>query len=128
MTNAKIQKNEFFSFGVNGSTRPSVSPWVSYVWSNEKLTVNAYVNGGYSIWKGEAFSDQSLFDGAGMLANHEIDTSRYGNKSYSTGGYFSLDYEIDTANSLNIWVSGWPNWGKNTNYTSMYREQFLPDS
>jgi outer membrane receptor protein involved in Fe transport len=128
VTNAKIQKNEFFSFGVNGSTRPSVSPWVSYVWSNEKLTVNAYVNGGYSIWKGEAFSDQSLFDGAGMLANHEIDTSRYGNKSYSTGGYFSLDYEIDTANSLNIWVSGWPNWGKNTNYTSMFREQFLPDS
>jgi len=128
VTNAKIQKNEFFSFGVNGSTRPSVSPWVSYVWSNEKLTVNAYVNGGYSIWKGDAFSEQSLYDGGGMLANHEIDTSRYGNKSYSTGGYFSLDYEIDTANSLNIWVSGWPNWGKNTNYTSMFREQFLPDS
>ena len=128
VTNAKIQKNEFFSFGVNGSTRPSVSPWMSYVWSNDKLTVNAYVNGGYSIWKGNMFSDQSLFNEAGMLANHEIDTSRYGNKSYSTGGYFSLDYEIDTANSLNIWFSGWPNWGKNTNYTSMYREEFLPDS
>ena len=50
VTNAKVQRNEFFSFGVNGSTRPSVTPWFSYVWSNEKLTVNAYLNGGYSIW------------------------------------------------------------------------------
>ena len=48
VTNAKIQKNEFFSFGVNGSTRPSVSPWMSYVWSNDKLTFNAYINRGYS--------------------------------------------------------------------------------
>ena len=128
VTNAKIQKNEFVSFGVNASTRPSVTPWVSYVWSNDKLTFNAYVNGGYSIWKGHMFSDQSLFTESGALANHEIDTVRYGSKNYSTGGYFSLDYEIDTSNSLNVWVSGWPSWGNNTNNTSMFREEFLPDT
>ena len=128
VTNAKVQKNEFFSFGVNGSTRPSVSPWMSYVWSNDKLTVNAYINGGYSIWKGNMFSDQSLFNEAGMLASHEIDTSRYGNKSYSAGGYFSLDYEIDTSNSLNVWISGWPNWGETNNHTSMWRDEFLPNT
>ena len=128
VTNAKIQKNEFFSFGVNGSTRPSVSPWMSYVWSNDKLTFNAYVNGGYSIWKGSRFSDQSLFNEAHQLANHEIDTSIYSNKGYNTGGYFSLDYEIDTANSINVWFSGWPNWGRNTNSMSVLREEFLPDS
>ncbi len=126
VTNAKVQKNEFFSFGVNGSTRPSVSPWVSYVWSNDKLTFNAYINGGYSIWKGNMVTDQTLFNQPGIPANHEIDSSNYSNKSYSTGGYFSIDYEIDTANSLNIWLSGWPNWGKNTNDISMFREEFLP--
>ena len=128
VTNAKIQKNEFFSFGVNGSTRPSVSPWMSYVWSNDKLTFNAYINGGYSIWKGNLFSEQSLFTEAHQLANHEIDTSIYSNKGYNTGGYFSLDYEIDTANSINVWFSGWPNWGRNTNSMSVFREEFLPDS
>lgn len=128
VTNAKIQKNEFFSFGVNGSTRPSVSPWLSYVWSNDKLTINAYVNGGYSIWKGNTFSDQSLFTESGMLASHEIDTSRYNNKGFNTGGYFSLDYEIDTSNSINIWLSGWPNWGSNTNSMSVFRNEFLPDT
>ncbi len=128
VTNAKVQKNEFFSFGVNGSTRPSVSPWMSYVWSNEKLTVNAYINGGYSIWKANQSSEKSLFNESHSLANHEIDSSSYDSRDYSTGGYFSLDYEIDTANSINFWFSGWPNWGKTTSYSSMFREEYLPDS
>ena len=128
VTNAKVQKNEFFSFGVNGSTRPSVTPWFSYVWSNEKLTVNAYVNGGYSIWKGNGNTDQSLFNENHLLANHEIDSNAYQSKSYNSGGYVSLDYEIDTANSLNFWVSGWPNWGRNSSDASSYREEFLDEN
>ncbi|MCR5014454.1 MAG: outer membrane beta-barrel protein [Bacteroidales bacterium] len=125
VTNAKVQKNEFFSFGVNGSTRPSVSPWMSYVWSNDKLTFNAYINGGYSIWKGNSSVDQTLFSNPQNPANHEIDSSRYQSNSYNTGGYFSLDYEIDTANSLNFWVSGWPNWSSSESNTHAFREEFL---
>ena len=119
VTNAKIQKNEFFSFGVNASTSPYIGPWASYVWSNDKLTFNAYINGGYGVWKGSRFSDQSLFNEAHQLANHEIDSSIYNNKGYNTGGYFSLDYEIDTANSINVWFSGWPNFGRTINSMSV---------
>ena len=128
VTNAKIQKNEFFSFGVNASTSPYIGPWASYVWSNDKLTFNAYINGGYGVWKGSRFSDQSLFNEAHQLANHEIDTSIYNNKGYNTGGYFSLDYEIDTANSINVWFSGWPNFGRTINSMSVHRDEFLPDT
>jgi outer membrane receptor protein involved in Fe transport len=127
VTNAKIQKNEFFSFGVNASTSPYVGPWASYVWSNEKLTVNAYVNGGYSVWKGRYSVDQSLFTDEGVLASHEIDSSKYNNPGYNAGGFFSLDYEIDTANSLNFWFSCWPSWGRSNGYTETKREEFLPD-
>ena len=127
VTNAKVQKNEFFSFGINAATNPFISPWVSYVWSNDKLTVNAYLNGRYSKWRGNAFSDQSLFDASGTLANHEIDSSLFDNKMYGAGGFFSVDYEIDTSNSLNVWVSGWPNWGGSTNNTSFFREEYLPN-
>ena len=126
VTNAKIQKNEFFSFGVNVSTHPYIDPWASYVWSNDKLTVNAYINGSYSDWKGHAFADQSLFDASGALANHEIDSTLFNNKMYGLGGFFSVDYEIDTANSLNVWLSGWPNWGDATNNTSFFRDEYLP--
>ena len=128
VTNAKVQKNEFVSFGVNMSTHPYIDPWVSYVWSNEKLTVNAYLNGSYSNWRGNAFSDQSLFDANGALANHETDSTYFKNKMYGAGGFFSLNYEIDTANSFNVWFSGWPNWGDNTNNTSFFREEFLPNA
>ena len=128
VTNAKVQKNEFVSFGVNVSTHPYIDPWVSYVWSNEKLTVNAYLNGSYSNWRGNAFSDQSLFDANGALANRETDSTYFKNKMYGAGGFFSLNYEIDTANSFNVWFSGWPNWGNNTNNTSFFREEFLPNA
>ena len=127
VTSAKIQKNEFVSFGVNVATSPYIDPWASYVWSNEKLTVNAYINGSYSNWRGNAFSDQSLFDANGALANHETDSSYFNNKMYGIGGYFSLDYEIDTSNSLNFWFSTWPNWGSNNNNTSFFREEYLPN-
>ena len=127
VTTAKIQKNEFFSFGVNASTQPYVGPWASYVWSNEKLTINAYISGGYSRWKGNNNIDQSLFNDEGLLASNEIDSSNYSSKTFNAGGFFSLDYEIDTANSLNLWVSCWPSWGNSTGYTMTRREEFLPD-
>ena len=127
VTNAKIQKNEFFSFGVNASTQPYIGPWMSYVWSNDKLTINAYINGGYSNWKGYNRVEQSLFTDEGLLVSHEIDSSNNSSKNFNTGGYFSLDYEIDTSNSLNLWVSSWPSWGKTNNYSMTGREEFLPD-
>lgn len=128
VTNAKVQKNEFFSFGVNGSTRPSVTPWMSYVWSNEKLTINAYINGGYALWKGNSFSDQSLYTANQILASHEIDTVAYQNKGFNGGGYVSLDYEIDTANSLSFWFNGFPNLGRNNSSSSSFREEFLDEN
>lgn len=127
VTNAKIQKNEFFSFGVNASTQPYIGPWMSYVWSNEKLTINAYINGGYSNWKGYNKTEQSLFNDEEFLVSHEIDSSNNSSKNFNTGGYFSLDYEIDTSNSLNLWVSCWPSWGNTTNYSMTKREEFLPN-
>ena len=128
VTNAKIQKNEFVSFGVNASTQPFISPWASYVWSNEKLTINAYINGGYSGWKGNNRVEQTLFNDEGLLASHEIDSSNNSTKNFNVGGFFSLDYEIDTANSLNFWLSCWPSWGNNNNYSMTSREEFLPDT
>ena len=128
VTNAKIQKNEFISFGVNASTQPYIAPWASYVWSNEKLTINAYINGGYSRWKGSNKVEQSLLNDEGLLASHEIDSSNNSTKDFNVGGFFSLDYEIDTANSLNFWFSCWPSWGNNNNYSMTSREEFLPDT
>ena len=51
VTNSKIKKNQFISFGARASSSPNVSPWASYVWANEKLSLNVFVNGSYSKWE-----------------------------------------------------------------------------
>ena len=48
MTSAHIKSNQFISFGVNGSNQPFVSPWVSYMWKKEKLSINLFASGRYS--------------------------------------------------------------------------------
>ena len=58
------------------------------------------------------------------MVSHEVDSSRNISKDYGGGGYFSLDYEIDTANSINVWFSGWPNWGDGSHTNSMLRKEF----
>ncbi len=128
VTNAKVQKNEFLSFGINGSSRPSVNPWISYVWSNNKLTVNAYINGGFSIWKNNSTSHQWLLNDANDTISYEFDTSFHKSKSFNTGGHLSLDYEIDSANSINIWASGWPNWYNSDNKVMQYREEYFDEN
>ena len=133
VTKAKVQKNEFFSFGVNGSTMPSLVPWMSYVWSNEKLTVNAYLNGGYFVQKRHYLSEQSLYTNGHSLANHETDSLMSIRKRYSLGCDLSLDYEIDTANSLSVWLMGWPDWNAGNEYYDAFRMQFedtqgMPDT
>ena len=127
VTNAKVQKNEFFSFGVNASTNPYIGPWASYVWSNDKLTVNAYLYGAYSVWKGRYDTDQTLFTEEGILANHEIESGKFENKDINSGGYLSVDYEMDTANSLNLWLGFWPNWMNQTSNVRIYRDESIPN-
>ena len=45
VTNQKITRNELLCLGVRATTMPNVSPWVSYVWANEKVDFNFYLNG-----------------------------------------------------------------------------------
>ena len=49
VTTTKVMKNQFISFGANASIKPYASPWISYVWSNEKLSFNIYSNFSYSM-------------------------------------------------------------------------------
>ena len=51
VTTSNIKKNSFVSFGIHGSSRPSVGPWVSYVWANEKWSLNLYAGMWYSPWR-----------------------------------------------------------------------------
>ena len=61
VTTTKVMKNQFISFGANASIKPYASPWISYVWSNEKLSINLYSNFSYSMDRYRNMSDITIF-------------------------------------------------------------------
>lgn len=108
VTTAKVNRNEFLSFGANANLRPQVSPWLSYVYANKKLSINAYLEYDYS----HTWNDQQSVV---TMLTPEGDTSSV--RSYTShsdyhrhGSYFYLGghYEFDTQRTLAFWVGAYP--------------------
>ena len=131
VTNAKVQKNQFISFGARGSSRPDVSPWMSYVYANEKISFNLYLNGNYNYNKSENNGySYSFRDNADHTALDTTTTTRYKgenkNNNYGGGFYMNLQYNIDTMNNVSVWVGGWPNWNSGESWQDYYRNEYSP--
>ena len=65
VTNQAVKRNELLCVGVRANTMPSVSPWLSYVWANEKVDFNVYLNGSYSQHNMESASGSTLLADGG---------------------------------------------------------------
>ena len=122
VTNNAVKRNEFVSFGLNASSRPEITPWVSYVFSNEKINFNIYANVGYD-------GRNMHGDGTTVMLDPHGDTVR--KESYSTisddrtintylGGH--LNYTINKCNDISAYFGTYPYWNKwfNTHTTSRY--------
>ncbi|MBR6049211.1 MAG: TonB-dependent receptor, partial [Bacteroidales bacterium] len=70
VTNQTVKRNEFLSLGFRANTMPSFSPWVSYVYANERFDMNIYVNANVAVHNMYSDGTSTLLDAAG-------DTSRY---------------------------------------------------
>ena len=130
VTNAKVQKNQFVSFGVNMSSQLDVSPWVSYVYANDKISFNLYLNGRYdnddSDQDGYSYSFKDSDINPGTLDT--TTTTRYkGNNdrdNYGGGFYMNFQYNIDTMNNVSVWMGGWPNWSNTDSWQDYYRNEY----
>lgn len=107
VTSAHIKKNHFISFGVNGATQPSVSPWVSYMWANEKLSVNVFANGRYSYSNSESFrqtwtrGDDTVNGGYDTLM-YQYDSSQSESRSYSGMIFMNVNYTVDSMTDVEV--------------------------
>lgn len=128
VTTTKVKKNQFVSFGANASIKPYVSPWVSYVWSNEKLSINLYSNFSYSLDKNYGMTDMTIYQPGAEgreAVSFERDSSNSRSNGYGAGIHFSIDYEIDSMNSLSFWSGFWPHWNDGRSYNEESLERFL---
>ena len=127
ITSAHISKNHFISFGVNGSNQPFVSPWLSYMWANDKLSVNVYASGRYS--KRETSSNSWTTKRDSLMNTVETDTTTSESESHNLNGNLSvnINYTIDTMTDLSAHANFNLGSYDGYNYSSNLRdERFQP--
>ena len=130
VTSAHIKKNHFISFGGHANQQPSINPWVSYMWANERLSVNLYGSFRYSKRENSANStavtraDNAAHDGYDTI---QADTSASSSWSKSYGGNLSLniDYQVDSMTDLSVWANGNYNGSDNWSGAEAIRNQIL---
>ena len=114
VTNQKITRNELLCLGVRATTMPNVSPWVSYVWANEKVDFNFYLNGSYSRHDGASEGTTTLLDDTGAVSRRQHFNTE--SKMPFWGGYagFNMNWKIDSTRNLAAWVGAYPYWDRNS--------------
>jgi outer membrane receptor protein involved in Fe transport len=104
ITTAKLKRNELLCVGLNANSKPQASPWVDYVWSNEKVRFKVFVGGDYDSYNGDASSDSRLLAPDSTLSS--IISTRGHSRNRTLNGNFGLDfdYNIDTNTLVNLWL------------------------
>lgn len=125
VTVSKIKKNSFVSFGLRGSSTPNVTPWVSYVWSDEKFSINLYANYSYSYFKMDKESTSTLFNNEGDTASIFASNIHRLDKTHRTGLYINGHYDFDTTNTLSFWAGTYPNFGKQGSANKMQHVEYI---
>lgn len=128
VTNSKIKKNQFLSFGVRASSSPNASPWVSYVWANEKLSLNLFLNGSYSQWRNYQSGYSTSFDNNLDTTNHTAYEGESFSNNYGGGFNINFDYNIDTMNSIGFWVGGWPQSHSSESFNETSRREYMQEA
>ena len=128
VTSAHVKSNQFVSFGVNGSNQPFVSPWISYMWKKEKLSVNLFVSGRFSNrndsiieWSMRRDLDSEIGDFDTIF--YESKLQKTDNRNKSGNIFMNIDYEIDSTSDLSVDGGGFYN--NNRSFSSRRTDQIF---
>lgn len=131
VTSAHIKSNQFVSFGVNGSNQPFISPWVSYMWAKEKLSINLFASGRYSFRDNstEGWSmrrQDAATEGEYDTTMYQTDTSRSSNRMLSGNVFMSVNYEIDSMQEISFDGGGFYNNNRSLSERNTMQQFYLP--
>lgn len=125
ITTSKIKKNSFLSFGARGSSTPSVTPFLSYVYANEKFSISTYLNYSYSINKNNSESFSTILTDEGDTSSTFHSINQFRQRDHSFGLYINGSYMPDTMNSLYFWAGTYPSFGGYTYLDSTYYREYI---
>ncbi len=135
VTSAHVKSNHFVSFGINGSNQPFISPWVSYMWTKEQLSINFFLSGRYNARRNtdETTSYQRRdaetegdYDTTWSAQTSQIDINRRASGNFFLG----INYEIDTTSEISFDAGGFYNYNatgltkaEDQTYYDVYEEE-----
>ena len=114
VTSAHIKSNQFVSFGVNGSNQPFVSPWISYMWKKDRLSINIFGSGRYSkrensVEGWELRRRDGAIEGTYDSTWYKTSSQNTVNSSMSGNLFMNIDYEIDSTSDISVDAGGFYN-------------------
>lgn len=126
VTNQAVTRNELLCVGVRATTTPAISPWLSYVWANDKVDFNIYLNGMLGNHDMASNGTSTLRD-----TNNEVTRFQHWdnvNKMPYQGGYlgFNTNWKIDSTRTLSAWLGAYPYWDQNSFYNNYDYIEFQP--
>lgn len=126
VTTQKIKRNELLCVGVRGNTMPSLSPWVSYVYANEKFDMNIYLNGNFGVHNMYSDATNTLLDSNGDTSRYQDGKTETRSKNY--GGYSGLNFnwKISDKTQLATWMGVYPYWGNNSTEMDLIYREYQP--
>ena len=129
VTSAHIKSNQFVSFGVNGSTQPFASPWISYMWKKDRLSINLFASGRFSTRKNTVESSATKREYNASIDDY--DTVYYeqsfqndDNRRISGNVFMNIDYEIDSTSDISVDGGGFYN--NNRSFSSRHEDWLYP--
>ena len=129
VTSAHVKSNQFVSFGINGSSQPFISPWISYMWTKEKLSVNLFLSGRYSARRNASESSSYQRRDAATLGEYDttwssLTAQRDTNRNGSANFFLGINYEIDSTSEISFDCGGFYN-NNNTRYLSSRDQSYF---
>ena len=129
VTSAHVKSNQFVSFGVNGSSQPFISPWISYMWTKEKLSVNLFLSGRYSARRNASESSSYQRRDAAILGEYDttwssINSQQDTNRNGSANFFLGINYEIDSTSEISFDAGGFYN-NNNSRYAASRDQSYF---
>lgn len=125
VTTSNIKKNSFISFGIRGSSTPDAGPWLSYVWANKKWSLNFFMHGSYGQRNNTSTNTGLRLTDQGDTSSYEIGSGKSKTHSIRGGVSFNASCEIDSMNSIDMWLGSWPSYSNSRSETIDSRTEYL---
>ncbi|MBR1549679.1 MAG: TonB-dependent receptor [Bacteroidales bacterium] len=125
ITDQRVQLNSLLSIGLNASTTPYLQPWLSYVWANEMVSVNAWANGNFSNFDVSTENSEQLYESIGRLSMEYSYSGKELQRRVSGNAGASVDWQIDSVTSLSAWLNISPGRGKVESHYDIARQEYI---